>query len=156
EVSPDPMSCGNGVIIPLRARARLVGALTLSSCSRRYDEGVVRVCADLAPSIALAVDNALGAEQLAATARRQEDILAMVIHDLRNPLHTIMVSVEAHVQADDPDTLRTSLRTCQRAARHMAHLVSNLVDAVSLDGGALSLVLSEQSPGHLLTDTVAL
>ena len=79
------------MIVPLTARGRTLGALTLvtAESSRRYGEDDLRLALELGSRAALAVDNARLFEELRANDRRKDEFLAMLAHELRNPLAAI-------------------------------------------------------------------
>ena len=51
---------------------------------------------------------------------------------------------------------RASLERCQRAARRMTHMISDLVDAASLETGTLSLDQRENELGRVMSDAIDL
>jgi signal transduction histidine kinase len=73
----------------------------------------------------------------------REDILAMVSHDLRDLLGTVVLSASAIVDAANGDAVggaqATTARRIQRAAGRMARLISDLVDIASIDAGKLAV-----------------
>ena len=77
------------------------------------------------------------AEQLA---RRREEIVANVGHDLRNPLHVIATAVAAMQSPALPQQQRASLAaTLQRNLRRMNRLLNDLLDLSRIDSGRLSI-----------------
>ena len=72
--------------------------------------------------------------------RAKDRFLAMVSHELRNPLASI--SAAAHVlkvaQPGSPDALQARL-VIERQARHMAHLVGDLLDISRVTMGKMAL-----------------
>ena len=72
----------------------------------------------------------------------REDILAMVSHDLRDLLNTVVLSASAIVDAEGDAVGALQVTTAQRihrAAGRMARLISDLVDIASIDAGKLSV-----------------
>ena len=73
----------------------------------------------------------------------REDILAMVSHDLRDLLGTVVLSASAIVSAAEGDAVGaaqvTTAQRIHRAAGRMARLISDLVDIASIDAGKLSV-----------------
>lgn len=79
-------------------------------------------------------------EQLRVAVRAREDVLAVVSHDLRNPLGTIQLSVATLLNqlASDPRS-RRFLEIVQRSCLRMQHLIDDLLDMSSIVAGSLSL-----------------
>lgn len=73
-------------------------------------------------------------------ARTRDDILAVVSHDLRGPLHAITLAVDAlrdTVNAEDQRYLASIERASVRAER----LIADLLEASAIENGALALAL---------------
>lgn len=81
-------------------------------------------------------------EQAEAASRMREDLVAIVSHDLRNPLSSISMSAEvlqAIVSSDASPQLRRPLETIVRSVGRMKRLISDLLDVASIDAGGLSV-----------------
>lgn len=73
-------------------------------------------------------------------ARAREEVLGVVAHDLRNPLHLIIGTTQLLVDGDLPKTRQRSLLdVTTRAAKQMSRLINDLLDTVRLQAGRLSL-----------------
>jgi signal transduction histidine kinase len=88
-----------------------------------------------------------------------EQIVAIVSHDLRNPLGAIELSVSHLVQhfGDDPDA-RKSLEVIRRSAARMEQSIRDLLDLASIAAGTLAIdaklehieqILDEVVDGHV-------
>ena len=146
------------LVIPLSARNRIVGAITLVSFGRGYGKDDLALAQELGHRVALAVDNAHLYDEARAAVRVRDDVLAIVSHDLRNPLSTILTSTGRLLDAVDEDdpAARLTLERCQRAARRMTHMISDLVDAASLETGTLSLDQRDNELGRVISDALDL
>lgn len=124
---------------------------------RHYDEEHVRLAAELARRAALAVDNArLYGEALDAV-RARDEALAVVAHDLRSPLATIVMAADVLLQEGTAPALRTDIvRGIRRAARHANRLVAEYLDGARLAEGHVVLDLQATSIDALLAESVAL
>lgn len=70
----------------------------------------------------------------------REDILAIVSHDLRNPLTTIELSTSDLLCSQvDPPMLRRRLEMIRHAAERMEHMINDLLDIATIDANALTL-----------------
>jgi signal transduction histidine kinase len=103
------------------------------------------------------------AEQLETAARKQReletlrrDLVAWIGHDLRTPLTSIRVLLEALADGvvDDPDTVQRYLQTAQRQIRSLSVLINDLFEMAELDAGGLSLEQHPNSISDLISDTI--
>ena len=80
------------------------------------------------------------ADELRAEHRRKDDFLAMLAHELRNPLAPISAAAEVLRvgQASDPRLRRTS-EIVARQVRHMATLIDDLLDASRVTRGIVDV-----------------
>jgi len=80
-------------------------------------------------------------EQLLREAdRRKDEFLATLAHELRNPLAPICAAAELlkHAKSLAPE-LRAATAILERQARHMTHLVDDLLDVSRITSGRISL-----------------
>src|SRR5689334_22618917 len=74
------------------------------------------------------------------TARAREQVLGVVAHDLRNPLHLIMATMEMLEEPTlSPQHRRDLLARASRAIAQVRRLVGDLLDAVRIQTGRLTL-----------------
>ncbi|MEP6860180.1 MAG: hybrid sensor histidine kinase/response regulator [Deltaproteobacteria bacterium] len=87
------------------------------------------------------VDNVRSIETATAAARARDEILAIVSHDLRGPLHAISLASEA-LREDANDDGKRYLAAIDRAGARAERLISDLLDASAIENGKLSLTES--------------
>jgi len=91
-------------------------------------------------------------EQLVREAdRRKDEFLATLAHELRNPLAPICAAAELlkHAKSLAPD-LRAATAILERQARHMTHLVDDLLDVSRITSGRIRLHLEPVELAPLL------
>jgi PAS domain S-box-containing protein len=71
--------------------------------------------------------------------RVRDDVLAIVAHDLRNPVHTILGAAGVVEVIPTGPAHERHVQMIQRAARGMERLISDLLDAASIESGTLSV-----------------
>ena len=77
-----------------------------------------------------------------AASRAREEMLAVVAHDLRNPLNVVMIARGLLADTDQPGERRDQLlAVMQRATQRMNRLVEDLLEVVRQESGKMSLVL---------------
>jgi PAS domain S-box-containing protein len=70
----------------------------------------------------------------------RDEVLAIVAHDLRNPLHTVLASSAAMIELPLTQDERTrQLEVIRRSANTMNVLISDLLDVASIELGNLSI-----------------
>jgi signal transduction histidine kinase len=80
------------------------------------------------------------AEQLAThMARARQEVLAMVSHDLRNPLQTVLMASSVLELSRDDDGGRRHARAIHNAALRMRHMIEELVTTSQLEPRAREL-----------------
>ncbi len=79
-------------------------------------------------------------DELADAGRRKDEFLAMLGHELRNPLSPIVTALQVmRLRGDDPGALARSIEVIDRQTRRMARLVDDLLDVSRITRGAIEL-----------------
>ena len=138
---PLGFSLGKLAIFPLVARCRQLGALLVGvSTSRSFSSADLAIALDLAGRTAIALDNALLYSRIQSADQRKDEFLAMLAHELRNPLAPIRSAVEVmrHVGGQAPLWMR-SRDVIDRQVAHLTRLVDDLLDVSRLTQGKIHL-----------------
>ncbi|MDQ4035409.1 MAG: ATP-binding protein [Chloroflexota bacterium] len=130
------------VIVPLRARGKVFGALTLigSTSSHRFTEADLPVIEELAGRAATVVDNARLLHEANDAIRLRDDFLAMASHDMRTPLAVILANLQlARRRLKDLDIdlseITKNLGAAERTTQKLTGLVGELMDISILRSG---------------------
>jgi PAS domain S-box-containing protein len=147
----------SAISVPLRVEERVLGAITLVSArsDRRYGRDDLRLAQLLADRAALSVENARLYREAQAASQVRDEVLSIVSHDLRNPLNTILLSASflADTLEEGPHApVLKQIRIIQRAARHGARLISDLLDSARLETGRLPLEVEVHDPRVLVLE----
>jgi signal transduction histidine kinase len=124
--------------IPLVARDTAIGAIVFVSTDPdwRYGPRELRIAQLLAGRAALATQNALLFRKERDALATRDEVLAIVSHDLRNPLHTIGMSAQLLLDAvGDESQRQRHLQIIVRAKDHMDRLIQDLLDVARIKGG---------------------
>lgn len=102
--------------------------------------------------LVLAAINAQGLRDDAEAAnRRQNEFLAMLAHELRNPLVPIsMSSMLLERSANSTPQLLNFTRVIRRQVDHMASLLDDLLDAARISSGKITLNLEPLPVAHMI------
>ncbi|HXI59720.1 MAG TPA: ATP-binding protein [Polyangia bacterium] len=99
----------------------------------------------------LAAENSRLYQEAQQAVRAREQILAVVSHDLRNPLGAVLMTAEALVAKGDVPLPAARIK---RSAERMLRLIEDLLDFASIEAGHLSIRRTSQDPGWLIRETV--
>lgn len=161
------LSCGDGhmveassyLLVPIGLRGRPLGVMTWAiTCStRQYGVTDLNVAQDVARRAAMAIENARLYGEAQRAVRMRDDVLAMVSHDLRNPLNAISLGADellGDMPPGDRRKNRRQLEIFKRAAGRMERLVGDLLDLSSIEAGKLPMQVTEHAVDALLEDAV--
>jgi len=129
------------MIVPLFARGRGLGAMAFGSATpRRYGPVELALAEELAQRGALALDNARLYREAQDATRRKDEFLAMLGHELRNPLAAIggAVHVLDRISAQTEAAVRQR-GIIARQTSHLARLVDDLLDVSRVVSGKITL-----------------
>src|SRR5205809_7210220 len=102
----------------------------------------------------MTIDDGSFVSDRARAVAAQDTILAVVYHDLRNPLNAIQL--KAHLMSNSPDSQRRSEGDfIARRAGEMNRLIEDLLDISSIEAGRLRLEKSRQAVLRLLKEVLA-
>jgi signal transduction histidine kinase len=89
-----------------------------------------------------------------AAARARDEILAVVSHDLRGPLHAISLATEA-LRDDVKGPAARYLGAIERASLRAERLIHDLLEATAIENGRLTLTRSAVDAGAILKQAAA-
>jgi PAS domain S-box-containing protein len=78
-------------------------------------------------------------EQLREANRRKDEFLAMLAHELRNPLSAINSAVQVARRTDVAESLEWSQEVIERQVTHLARLIDDLLDVSRITRGKIQL-----------------
>ena len=90
---------------------------------------------------------------------QKEQLLAMVSHDLKNPVHSLIVGITLMQKTMSGDSLSRAsgvLEGMNRSLKGMNHLIDDLLSVSKLESGTTSLEIRENAVEDLLKDVLQL
>lgn len=148
----------SAIVVPLLARGQLQGVMAFVSTSptRRYSAHDLQLAEGVALRAALALDNArlYRAAQRAIHAR--DEVLAVVAHDLRNPLSAILMQTQLLKRAgqDNAPRAQAAMESVRRAVLRMNRMIQDLLDVTRIEGGRLAVDRGCVAPEQVIADCV--
>jgi PAS domain S-box-containing protein len=149
--------CGIYTTPLLNRRGEILGTIaTYFDECHRPSERQVRLVELFARQAGDFIENARLYREVREASRTREAFLAMLGHELRNPLDSIVVAAKHLKTAGglDPDGAE-SLAVIDRQARHLASLVGELMDASRISRGKVELRKSMVDLGDVVSRAVA-
>jgi len=132
----------SALVLPMVARGKTLGALALvSRAPRRFDSHAERLLAeDFAGHAAIALDNARLYRDVQVSDRCKNEFLAMLAHELRNPLAPIRNACEIfRALAPDQPELAAARDMIDRQVQNLVRLVDDLLDISRITSGKIEL-----------------
>jgi signal transduction histidine kinase/DNA-binding response OmpR family regulator len=151
--NPDAVDLGktgfhvpNTVTVDLLGRTgRKLGTLQLwdKKDGQEFDEADSAILTQLAQLAAVALENARLFRAAQDATRARDDLVAIVSHDLRNPVHTINMAasflLEIAPANDRRVQARRQLEVIQRSAVRANRLIKDLLDVAKIQAGGLAV-----------------
>lgn len=123
--------------VPLVSRGQTLGVILAASAqSVLFTQEDASLLGELTRHGSLAIDNARLYLDSQQAVQAREEVLAIVSHDLRNPLNAVMLAASLLQTSDkiEPDD-REQLEIIDISAKRMQRLIEDLLDVTRLEGG---------------------
>jgi PAS domain S-box-containing protein len=149
--------------VPIRSDGVIVGVLAVGSDTpQRFDEGDVRLLQLVAERTGgvfartrLFTELEHRREEAERAVKARDEVLAIVSHDLRNPVNTIVMSASLLSDAEialTEEQRRTQLGVITRSAHRMNRLIQDLLDVKRIEGGRFEIRCKCEDAGALAAE----
>jgi PAS domain S-box-containing protein len=152
------LGLGSIILVPLMARGQTLGAMAWirEPGHPAYGRDDLPLAEEIGRRAALAVDNAALYRQARQAVASRDEVMAIVSHDLGNPLSAIFVGtrlLKRQLESRDGDmkTVR-QVDDIRRAASQMEHLIRDLLEINRIEAGRLDVEMQPQSLGALVDE----
>jgi PAS domain S-box-containing protein len=155
----------SAMIVPLKARDRIFGAITFASTvsgGRYFGERDLAFATELAHRTALAVDNARLYHEAKDAVRVRDEFMSIASHELRTPLTPLQLQLDnlsrlignGTLTSMQPERLSANVARSRKQVERLTALVQNLLDVSRIQGGRLELNRESVDLSELVTDLV--
>jgi signal transduction histidine kinase len=147
-----PLAGDHAETVPLRCLARDEAAAGLALAQQPQ--------ARLAADVATAVTDGRSLEQVLSRCtnekRARDEMLAMVAHDLRNPLNVVELASQLLLSdpTPDADATRKTVEMIQRAGSRMNRLIADLLDVKQIEAGSFRVEIRPELPSAVVRDAL--
>jgi signal transduction histidine kinase len=123
--------------VPLVSRGQTLGVILAAAAEETlFKQEDAALVSELSRHGSLAIDNARLYRESQQAVQAREEVLAIVSHDLRNPLNAVMLAASllqtsGKIAPDD----REQLEIIDISAKRMQRLIADLLDVTRLEGG---------------------
>ena len=155
-VFPGPRIAHSVVVLPLSVRGRPLAVLALGMTGpRAFDPDATSVASDLAGRGAAALENALLYHRIQESDQRKNDFLAMLAHELRNPLAPIGNAVHVlRASAHDFTKIAWASDVIGRQVKQLTRLVDDLLDLSRVTRDKIDLKLEPLDASDIVAAAV--
>jgi PAS domain-containing protein len=131
----------SAVVVPLSRSGTLIACLFVNDdTARRWTDGEVALIEDAAERAWNAVERIRAEEALRDADRKKDEFLAMLGHELRNPLAPISAAAELlQLTASSPERVISTSKIIARQVAHMTGIVNDLLDVSRVTSGLVVL-----------------
>ena len=146
-----------GLAVPLMVQGRITGALFVGALpGRTFSADDVRAASTFADQAASAIANAELFLEMQRANRAKDEFLAMLGHELRNPLNAIGSAASLLAIRDGGAEMAQRARAViNRQVQHLARLVEDLLDVSRVTSGKVVLMCEPTDLADVATSTLA-
>lgn len=156
------------VLLPLLHENRFLGKLMVYGRQvRAFDSEELRLGSTVAGQVAQAISRRLAEAQTRRArafaeeaVRAREDVLAIVAHDLGNPLGVIRFRAQrvlaSPLEGERGESTKREVASIFRSALHMKRIIDDLLDAAAIDAKRLSVLRLPCGVEEVLAEAVEL
>ncbi len=146
----------SGLAVPLKSRGQILGVMIWAciESGRHYGDDDLNLAEEIANRAAIAVDNARLFKTAQDGVAARDRFLAMLGHELRNPLNSIsIVAKMLERESLDDERLGKLRKMIGRETRQLSKLVDDLLDVSRVLAGKMSLALQSIDLGALVRES---
>jgi signal transduction histidine kinase/ActR/RegA family two-component response regulator len=146
----------SAVVVPINRNGALTSCLFINdNLPRVWSADIMRLIEDVAERCWTAVERVRAEEALRLADRRKDEFLAMLAHELRNPLAPISAAAQLlNMGAPDPGRVERTSAIISRQVAHMTSLIDDLLDVSRVTRGLVVLAKEEVDLRRVAADAI--
>ena len=149
------LGLSSAMVVPIRAKGRILGAISLArTAGEPYGPADLALAEEVSRRAALAVENARLYDQAIKAVQARDEVVAVVSHDLRNPLNAVLIASTVLAEYGDVARLserdRKQVEVIRRSAEQMTALTQDLLEVSSLESGSVQMNPRPCAPATLV------
>jgi PAS domain S-box-containing protein len=150
------------ILVPMTVRNETRGAIALFStpARRAFDDDDLILAEDLGRRAAVALENARLYRKAQSAIEARDDVLAVVSHDLGNPLSAIRIGTTLLLSGLSEEERQTGgwkhIVGIRNSAEQMERLIRDLLEVKRIEAGQLSVERDKVQVGPLVTEAMEL
>jgi signal transduction histidine kinase len=144
------------MVVPLEIGDDCHGALGLASAGVPFEQKDLPLALEIGRRCALFMESARLHRSEQAAIHARDEVLAIVAHDLRNPLANMMFQLALLRRAPGEPERRSMepVEALEHAARRMSRILQDLFDVTKFEAGGLELYRTPVSPAEIVAEVV--
>ncbi|HEX6558261.1 MAG TPA: ATP-binding protein [Longimicrobiales bacterium] len=152
----------SAMLVPMSARGETTGAIAFftSDSARTYDHEDLALAQEVGRRAGLAIDNARLYRAARAAIQARDDVLAVVSHDLGNPLSAIRIGTTLLLSSVPPEEKQAGawkhIVGIRNSAEQMERLIKDLLEVKRIEAGQLSVERSRVAVPPLIAEAIEL
>lgn len=129
------------LVVPIVAEGKPIGAFFCVwwTARRRFAESELRLVEEIGRQAGIAMERARLFGEVAAANRAKDEFLAMLAHELRNPLAAILNGVAVLDRLGAGEAAAAARGLVKRQTLHLARLLEDLLDVTRVSHGRIAL-----------------
>lgn len=143
------------IYVPLVSKDTVLGIVTVQSFKKNaYTEQHVNILKNLANYISIAIENARTFEQLEQSFEQlqeldqyKESMTAMIVHDFKNSLNTV-------ISFSDGTPTERRMKSIRQAGQFMLHMVLNILDVQKFETANVELSLANYPVNQMINKAI--
>lgn len=154
----DELGTQSLMVIPLSVHDKLSGMMVFGRWGGvRYHSSDLTLAEEVAFRSALALESARLYQRAQVAVQLQENLLAIVSHDLRNPLNAISLSASMlgpPPRITDRRKTRKQVETITRSVDRMNRLIDHLLTATTIEAGRFTIECRQTNANELVEEAL--